>query len=51
VGHDLELNRAHIAAYADRLVPAEGLILVYPVWSESFPAILKGLFDRVSFPA
>jgi NAD(P)H dehydrogenase (quinone) len=51
VGHDLELNRAHIAAYADRLVPAEGLILVYPVWSESFPAILKGFFDRVSFPA
>jgi NAD(P)H-dependent FMN reductase len=50
VGHDLELNRAHIAAYADRLVPAEGLILVYPVWNEGFPAILKGFFDRVFIP-
>jgi NAD(P)H dehydrogenase (quinone) len=50
VGHDLELNRAHIAAYANRLVPAEGLILVYPVWNEGFPAILKGFFDRVFIP-
>jgi Flavodoxin-like fold len=25
------------------------LILVYPVWNGGFPAILKGLFDRVFF--
>ena len=49
--HDIKLNRAPIAAYADRLLAAEALILIYPVWNEGFPAILKGFFDRVSFPA
>ena len=39
--HDLQLNRAHIANYADRLLTAEALILVYPVWNEGFPAMLK----------
>jgi NAD(P)H dehydrogenase (quinone) len=29
---------------------AEALILVYPVWNEGFPAILKGFFDRVFIP-
>jgi NAD(P)H dehydrogenase (quinone) len=48
--HDIKLNRAHIAAYADRLLAAEALILVYPVWNEGFPAILKGFFDRVFIP-
>ena len=48
--HDLKLNRAHIDAYADRLMAAEALILVYPVWNEGFPAILKGFFDRVFIP-
>ena len=32
--HDLKLNRAHIATYVDRLLAAEALILVYPVWNE-----------------
>jgi NAD(P)H dehydrogenase (quinone) len=40
--HDIERNRATIAAYADRLLAAEALILIYPVWNEGFPAILKG---------
>jgi NAD(P)H dehydrogenase (quinone) len=48
--HDLKLNRAHIDTYADRLLAAEALILVYPVWNEGFPAILKGFFDRVFIP-
>jgi NAD(P)H dehydrogenase (quinone) len=48
--HDIQLNRAHIGAYADRLLAAEALILVYPVWNEGFPAILKGFFDRVFIP-
>jgi NAD(P)H dehydrogenase (quinone) len=48
--HDLQLNRAHIANYADRLLAAEALVLVYPVWNEGFPAILKGFFDRVFIP-
>src|ERR1700722_19219853 len=45
--HDLKLNRAHIGGYPDRLLAAEALILIYPVWNEGFPAILKGFFDRV----
>src|ERR1700689_5603375 len=48
--HDIKLNRAPIAAYADRLLAAEALILVYPVWNEGFPAVLKGFFDRVFIP-
>ena len=48
--HDITHNRASIAAYADRLLAAEALVLVYPVWNEGFPAILKGFFDRVFIP-
>jgi NAD(P)H dehydrogenase (quinone) len=48
--HDTEVNRAPIAAYADRLLAAEALVLIYPVWNEGFPAILKGFFDRVFIP-
>ena len=39
--HDTAVNRAPIAAYADRLLGAEALVLIYPVWNEGFPAILK----------
>jgi NAD(P)H dehydrogenase (quinone) len=48
--HNTELNRAPIALYADRLLAAEALVLIYPVWNEGFPAILKGFFDRVFIP-
>jgi NAD(P)H dehydrogenase (quinone) len=48
--HDIKLNRAPAAGYADRLLAAEALILIYPVWNEGFPAILKGFFDRVFIP-
>lgn len=48
--HDVERNRSSVATYADRLLAAEGLILIYPVWNEGFPAILKGFFDRVFIP-
>jgi NAD(P)H dehydrogenase (quinone) len=48
--HDVALNRGPIAAYADRLLAAEALVLIYPVWNEGFPAILKGFFDRVFIP-
>ena len=48
--HNVEANRAPIGGYADRLLAAEGLVLVYPVWNEGFPAILKGFFDRVFIP-
>jgi NAD(P)H dehydrogenase (quinone) len=48
--HDIKLNRVPIDGYADRLLAAEALILIYPVWNEGFPAILKGFFDRVFIP-
>jgi NAD(P)H dehydrogenase (quinone) len=48
--HNADLNRAPIAAYAGRLLAAEALVLIYPVWNEGFPAILKGFFDRVFIP-
>lgn len=34
----------------DRLLAAEALVLVFPTWWFSFPAVLKGWFDRVWAP-
>jgi putative NADPH-quinone reductase len=48
--HNTKANRARVQPYVDRLIAAEGLILVYPVWNEGFPAILKGFIDRVFLP-
>lgn len=48
--HDLEINRKPVERYVDRLLAAEALVLVYPVWNYGFPAILKGWFDRVFLP-
>jgi NAD(P)H dehydrogenase (quinone) len=48
--HDLSLNRAYAGPYVDRLLAAEGLVLVFPVWNYGYPAILKGFFDRVFLP-
>ena len=48
--HDTTANRTTVSAYADRLLAADALVLVYPVWNEGFPAILKGFFDRVFIP-
>ena len=48
--HDTATIRTRVPPYADRLLAAEALVLVYPVWNEGFPAILKGFFDRVFIP-
>jgi len=48
--HDLDANRKPVETYVDRLLNAEALVLVYPVWNYGFPAILKGWFDRVFLP-
>jgi NAD(P)H dehydrogenase (quinone) len=47
---DTVANRAQAAAYVDRLLAAEALILMSPVWHDCFPAILKGFFDCVFLP-
>ncbi len=44
------LNRRNVACYVDRLLAAQGLIAISPVWSLGFPAMLKGYFDRVFLP-
>jgi NAD(P)H dehydrogenase (quinone) len=48
--HDTRVNLAEIGTFAARLMAAQGLVLVYPVWNEGFPAIMKGFFDRVFIP-
>lgn len=41
---------AAVRAEAERLLWAEGLVLVFPTWWFGFPAVLKGWFDRVWAP-
>jgi putative NADPH-quinone reductase len=49
--HDVPENQTPaIRPYVDRLLAAEGLVFVYPVWNYGFPAILKGYFDRIFIP-
>jgi NAD(P)H dehydrogenase (quinone) len=48
--NDVSANRRHVTAYVDRLLAANALVLIYPVWNEGFPAILKGFLDRVFLP-
>jgi putative NADPH-quinone reductase len=43
-------NQAGVAAYVARLRAAEALVLVFPVWQDGFPAIMKGFFDRLFIP-
>ena len=47
---DTAVNRATVSSHVDRVMAAEALVLIYPVWNEGFPAILKGFFDRVFIP-
>jgi putative NADPH-quinone reductase len=48
--HDVKVNRARVAPYVERLLAAEALVLVFPVWNYGFPAILKGFVDKVFLP-
>ena len=47
---DTHANRAEVVTYVERLLNAQGLVLVYPVWHDGLPAILKGFIDRVFLP-
>jgi len=48
--NDVSANRRRVESYVDRLLAANALVLIYPVWNEGFPAILKGFLDRVLLP-
>jgi NAD(P)H dehydrogenase (quinone) len=48
--HDVGPNLIPVQPYVDRLLAAQALVLVFPVWNFGFPAILKGFFDRVFLP-
>jgi NAD(P)H dehydrogenase (quinone) len=49
--HDVHGNiTPEIQPYVDRLMAADGIVIVFPVWNYGFPAILKGYFDRVFLP-
>jgi putative NADPH-quinone reductase len=43
-------NRRPVETYVERVLAAEALVLVHPVWNFGYPAILKGFFDRVFLP-
>jgi len=43
-------NDSELAADIEQLKQAESLVLIFPTWWFSFPAILKGWFDRVWAP-
>ena len=48
--HDLATNVRPVAQHVERLLAAQALVLVFPVWNMGYPAILKGYFDRVFLP-
>lgn len=48
--HNPAVNRGGVAPYVDRLLVAQALVLVFPVWNYGFPAILKGFIDKVFLP-
>jgi NAD(P)H dehydrogenase (quinone) len=43
-------NIAEVSPYVERLRAAEAVVLVFPVWYDGPPAILKGFFERVMLP-
>lgn len=50
VYHDFPQNTDLVKSYCDRLLAAQALVIVTPVWNFGFPAMLKGYFDRVWVP-
>ncbi len=43
-------NQRNVEGYVARVLAAEALVVVHPVWNFGYPAILKGFFDRVFLP-
>jgi putative NADPH-quinone reductase len=47
---DVSKNRAEVVPYVERVLAADALVLVFPVWFDGLPAILQGFFERVFLP-
>ncbi len=39
-----------VLAYRERLLAAEHVVFVFPIWWELMPALMKGFIDKVIFP-
>ncbi|PCJ85491.1 MAG: NAD(P)H dehydrogenase [Hyphomicrobiales bacterium] len=48
--HDIEINQRPVAGYVERVMNAEAIVYVHPIWNFGYPAILKGFLDRVFLP-
>jgi len=48
--HECPENLVPVRNYVDRVLAAEALVMVFPVWNFGYPAILKGFLDRVFLP-
>lgn len=48
--HAVPENRAPVEPHVARVLAAEALVVVHPVWNFGYPAILKGFIDRVFLP-
>lgn len=49
--HEIPENLTpEVKPYVDRLLAAEALVFIHPVWNYGYPAILKGFFDRIFLP-
>ena len=44
---DVPANSVGVERHVERLLAADTLVFVFPVWHDGPPAILKGYFDRV----
>ncbi len=48
--HDTSRNQIGLESYVARLQRAEALVVQFPTWCFSTPAMLKGFFDRMIMP-
>jgi NAD(P)H dehydrogenase (quinone) len=48
--HDLSVNQRGLETHIERLRRAEALVVQFPTWCFSMPAMLKGYFDRMILP-
>jgi NAD(P)H dehydrogenase (quinone) len=47
---DMNANTREVEGYVQRLLAAQALVLVFPVWFDGLPAIMQGYFQRVFLP-